>query len=57
MATKRVTIKYTGSGGGILGWYLLSAILIIVTIGIYTPWAVNNLYRYIIEHTEVEIPD
>jgi uncharacterized membrane protein YjgN (DUF898 family) len=57
MATKRVAIKYTGKGTDILGWYILSAILITITLGIYTPWAVNSLYRYIIEHTEVEIPD
>lgn len=57
MAGKRVIIKYKGSGGGILGWYILSALLIIITLGIYSPWAINNLYRYIIENIEVEIPE
>ena len=57
MTGKRVTIRYTGSGADILGRYILWAILSFITLGIYSPWAVNNFYRYVIEHTEVEIPD
>lgn len=56
MAGKRVTIKYKGSGADIFGRCILWAILIAITVGIYGPWAVNNFYRYIIEHIEVEIP-
>lgn len=52
---KNVNIRYTGSGADILwnmiGWGILS----VITLGIYSAWAVNNLYRYIIEHIEVEI--
>ena len=57
MAVKRAKVRYTGSGSAILGWYIISFILILVTLGIYTPWAVNNLYHYIFEHCELEIPD
>lgn len=57
MATKRVRIRYTGSGADILGRYILWAILSVITLGIYGPWAINNFYRYVIEHIEVEIPD
>lgn len=57
MASKRIMLKYNGSGGGILGWWIVSVILSILTIGIYTPWAVNKLYSYIVQHIELEIPD
>ena len=57
MAGKKVTIHYRGSGADILGRYILWAILIVLTVGIYGPWALNNFYRYVIEHVEVEIPD
>ncbi len=57
MSAKSVTIKYRGSGADILGRYILWAILSIITLGIYGPWALNNFYRYVIEHIEIEIPD
>ncbi len=57
MAGKLVTIRYRGSGADILGRYILWAFLILITVGIYGPWALNNFYRYVIEHTEVEIPE
>ena len=54
---KRVIIKYTGNGADIFGRFLLWALLCVITIGIYGPWAVNNFYRYVIEHIEVENTD
>jgi len=57
MAGKRVTIKYRGSGADIFGRYILWALLSIITIGLYGPWAVNSFYRYVVEHIEIEIPD
>ncbi len=54
---KGAKVRYTGNGAGILGWYIISFILIVVTLGIYTPWAVNSLYRYLFEHCEIEIHD
>lgn len=57
MAAKQVIIKYRGSGADILGRYILWAFLTLITVGIYGPWALNNFYRYVIEHVDVEIPD
>jgi uncharacterized membrane protein YvbJ len=56
MAAKRISIRYKGSGGDLLGRFILWAILTAITLGIYAPWAANNFYRYIIEHIELEIP-
>lgn len=57
MVAKRVTIKYQGNGVDILGRYILWAILIVITLGIYGPWALNSFYKYVVEHIEVEIPE
>ena len=55
IAGRRVTINYTGNGADIFGRTLLWGLLTILTIGIYGAWAINNFYRYVIEHTVVEI--
>jgi len=54
---KKVNLRYTGTGSDILGNMILWAVLTAITLGIYYPWAINNLCRYIIEHIEVEILD
>jgi len=51
----KVNLGYTGRGEDILGRVLLWGILTVVTLGIYSPWAINNLYRYIVEHTQVDV--
>jgi len=51
----KVNLRYTGRGEDIFGRIILWGILTVVTFGIYSPWAITNLYRYIIEHTKVEV--
>ena len=53
---KHVSIKYTGNGADIFGRFLLWMLLCLITVGIYGPWAINNFWRYIIEHIEVDVP-
>jgi uncharacterized membrane protein YjgN (DUF898 family) len=51
---RNMTLIYTGDGAELLwrglGWLILTAI----TCGIYYPWAINNFFRYVMEHTEIE---
>jgi hypothetical protein len=51
---RNMTLIYTGDGVDLLlyglGWLILTAI----TLGIYSPWAINNFCRYVAEHTEIE---
>jgi len=51
----RVNLQYTERGEDIFGRMILWGILTVVTLGIYSPWAITNLCRYIIEHTTVEV--
>ena len=55
MATqyKRVGILYTASSRDILAWFLRTAILSVLTLGLYLPVANNRLVRYLCEHTEI----
>jgi len=54
MAKNNVRVRYTGKGIDILGRYILWSILVMFTLGIYSPWMINNLFKYVIEHVEVE---
>jgi len=51
---RHVAITWTGSGGDLfwklLGWMLLG----VITLGIYYPWTICNLMRYLVEHTAVQ---
>lgn len=51
---RRVIINWTGSGGDLfwklIGWMLLG----VITLGIYHPWTICNLMRYLVEHTVVQ---
>jgi uncharacterized membrane protein YjgN (DUF898 family) len=49
-------IKFTGTGGGLLVKFLVGMILSAITLGIYVPWFVVNLTKYIYEHTTLETP-
>jgi len=51
----KVNVMYTGKAEDIFGRLLLWGILTVVTLGIYAPWAMTNLYRYIIEHIQVDV--
>jgi hypothetical protein len=54
IAGTRVSISWTGSGGDLfwklLGWMLLS----LITLGIYYPWTICNLMKYMVERTVVQ---
>ncbi len=51
---RNMNLIYTGDGADLLwhwlGWIILTAI----TLGIYSPWAINNFCRYVVEHTEIK---
>ena len=57
MATqyKRVGILYTASSRDILAWFIRTAILSVLTLGLYLPVSINRLVRYLCEHTEIYI--
>jgi uncharacterized membrane protein YjgN (DUF898 family) len=42
--------QFTGTGGGLLGKFLVGMILTGITIGIYAPWFIVNLQKYICEN-------
>lgn len=39
--------RWTGSVLGLLGAYLVTVLLVVITLGIGTPWAIAHLIRYI----------
>ena len=61
MTTESIRVKL-GDGdsyfdGGLLsyiGWSILGTVIIIVTLGICTPWALCMLYKWKIEHTVIQ---
>ena len=46
--------KFTGGFFAMLGMHLLAFFLIVITIGIFTPWAVTMLFRWKCKHTHIE---
>lgn len=42
--------EFTGSGGALLGKFLIGMILTSITLGIYAPWFIVNLQKYITEN-------
>ena len=53
MAVQQTSLRYTGKGVDILGRVILGAILMTITLGLYTPWYVNGLTRYVCQHVQV----
>ena len=49
-----VTVSFNGSGAELLGRYIIWWVLIIITLGLYTPWMMNGFYRYIVENITVQ---
>ena len=47
-----IAFHYRGHGLEILGLVIIGAILCFFTLGLYLPWYVNNLIRYVAEHAE-----
>lgn len=49
----RDRMAFDGTALGMFGMVLLQIILCIITLGIYTPWAVVRITKYVIRHTHV----
>ena len=48
------TFEFRGKGIGYFWTYLVNVILIVITIGIYSPWAYVSVQRWICRHTYVD---
>jgi len=56
IAGRRISITWSGSGGDLI-WKLLGwIILTVITLGIYYPWFICNLMRYLVENTTANTP-
>jgi uncharacterized membrane protein YjgN (DUF898 family) len=44
------TFEFTGTGGGLLGRFIVGMILTALTFGIYMPWFIVSLQKYISKH-------
>lgn len=51
---RRVGLSFVGEGGKLLGIYIVNALLMIVTLGIYYPWGKVKVVKYIASETELE---
>ncbi|MBX2903207.1 MAG: DUF898 family protein [Chitinophagales bacterium] len=51
---KRTRFKFHGSGSALLGIYFLNLIFVILTLGLYYPWARAKLIQYFYGETELE---
>ncbi len=49
--------RFTGGGGRLLGLMLVNGLLCLLTLGIYTPWAVVETLRYVCDGSEATGPD
>lgn len=56
MSQGLITLRYTGTGLGILWRVILRYLLMVITLGIYYPWFMNGLVRYVCSHVEVNDP-
>ncbi len=56
MSEKLITLRYTGTGLGMLWRVILGFFLMMITLGIYYPWFMNSLTRYACSHVEVYDP-
>ena len=54
MAVEQTSLGYTGKGVDILGRVILGGILMVITLGLYTPWYINGLVRYVCQHVKVK---
>jgi len=48
-----VSLKFTGTGGALFVTFLVGYLLTIITIGIYTPWFICRINRFILQNTAV----
>jgi uncharacterized membrane protein YjgN (DUF898 family) len=49
-----VPLRFTGTGTGYFGVCALNLLLIVLTVGLYTPWARARRLRYLYQHTQLE---
>ena len=56
MSQQLITLRYTGTGLGILWRVILGTLLTIITLGLYYPWLMNGLVKYACSHVEVNDP-
>jgi uncharacterized membrane protein YjgN (DUF898 family) len=54
---RKAKIVYKGTGGDIFLWCIVTALLSLVTLGLYLPFAANKLCKYLLEHIEINIVD
>lgn len=47
-------IHFTGNGGSLFSIYIVNAILTVITLGLYYPWAKAATLRYLYQETELE---
>ena len=45
--------KFNGTGGGLFGKYIIWWLLSIITLGIYSFWAIKNEIRWVVENIEM----
>jgi len=53
----KVTMRFTGTGGELVGVYIVGMILTVFTLGIYGFWFMVNMVKFVTDHTEGETPD
>ena len=46
--------KFTGTGAGLIGNWIIWMILTSITFGIYSFWVTPKLYNWIVSHVEIE---
>ncbi|MDD5306130.1 MAG: DUF898 family protein [Deltaproteobacteria bacterium] len=51
------TFEFRGTGGGLFVKYLVGILLTMITFGIYAPWFVVSLLKYVLEHTRMRGTD
>jgi uncharacterized membrane protein YjgN (DUF898 family) len=49
----QATMRFTGTGKELLGRLIGGVLLTVITAGIYGPWFLVGLYKYVLNHTEV----
>ena len=54
---RKAKIVYKGTGGDIFLWCIVTVLLSLVTLGLYLPFAANRLWKYLLEHIEINIVD
>ncbi len=49
-------VRFTGSGGALIGQWIKWLLLCIVTLGVYSLWVAPRLQRWIVTHQAVSVP-